>query len=179
MCVAYIFLFLDSYLATLWESNYLFGFLLVMFTLQSSYFVFVFLSLWCLWWGVWDNCIDSWSLPSLLFSMKYLIIWKEKDERKRKRTKKLMLVYFMKRMTNGRFIITDQSLSLVLLVQWSKNLFINICTLSYHSIILLLLFSLDLQLKTCQSVSLLTCTTPFCRRWRNANKLINKLIIYK
>ena len=22
---------------------------------------------WCLWWEVWDNCIDSWSLPSFLF----------------------------------------------------------------------------------------------------------------
>ena len=37
-----------------------------MFPLVSSYFVFVFLSLWCLWWEVWDNCIDSWSLPSFL-----------------------------------------------------------------------------------------------------------------
>ena len=39
-----------------------------MFLLGSSYFVFVFLSLWCLWWEVWDNCIDSWSLPSFLLS---------------------------------------------------------------------------------------------------------------
>ena len=38
-----------------------------MFPLGSSYFVFVFLSLWCLWWEVWDNCIDSRSLPSFLF----------------------------------------------------------------------------------------------------------------
>ena len=35
---------LDSHLATLWESNYPFGFLLVMFPLGSSYFVFAFLS---------------------------------------------------------------------------------------------------------------------------------------
>ena len=55
----------DSHLATLWEGNCPFGFLLVMFPLGSSYFVFVFLSLWCLWWEMWDNCIDSWSLPSL------------------------------------------------------------------------------------------------------------------
>ena len=45
VCVAYIFLFLDSHLATLWESNCPFDFLLVMFPLGSSYFVFVFLSL--------------------------------------------------------------------------------------------------------------------------------------
>ena len=46
VCVAYIFFFvLDSHLATLWESNCPFGFLLVMFPLGSSYFVFVFLSL--------------------------------------------------------------------------------------------------------------------------------------
>ena len=61
MCRLHFFV-LDSHLATLWESN----FLLVMFPLGSSYFVFVFLSLWCLWWEVWDNCIDSWSLPSFL-----------------------------------------------------------------------------------------------------------------
>ena len=65
--VAYIFFVLDSHLATLWESNCPFGFLLVMFPLGSSYFVVVFLSLWCLWWEVLDNCIDSWSLPSFLF----------------------------------------------------------------------------------------------------------------
>ena len=59
MCRLHIFV-LDGHLATL------FGFLLVMFPLGSSYFVFVFLSLWCLWWEVWDNCIGSWSLPSLL-----------------------------------------------------------------------------------------------------------------
>ena len=52
-----------------WESNCPFGFLQVMFPLGSSYFEFVFLSLWCLRWEVWDNCIDSWSLPSLLFFM--------------------------------------------------------------------------------------------------------------
>ena len=34
---------LDSHLATLWESNCPFGFLLVMFPLASSYFMFVFL----------------------------------------------------------------------------------------------------------------------------------------
>ena len=67
VCVAYIFFVLNSHLATLWESNCPFGFLLVMFPLGSSYFVFVFLSLWCLWWEVWDNCIDPWSLPSFLF----------------------------------------------------------------------------------------------------------------
>ena len=50
---------LDSHLATLWESNCPFGFLLVMFPSGSSYFVFLFLSLWCLCWEVWDNCIDS------------------------------------------------------------------------------------------------------------------------
>ena len=43
VCVAYIFLFLDSHLATLWDSNC--PFLLVMFPIGSSYFVFVFLSL--------------------------------------------------------------------------------------------------------------------------------------
>ena len=64
-------LVLDSHLATLWESNCPFGFLLVMFPLGSSYFMFVFLSLWCLWWEVWDNCIDSWSLPSLLFCQNF------------------------------------------------------------------------------------------------------------
>ena len=58
---------LDSRLVTLWESNCPFGFLLVMSPLGSSYFVFVFLSLW---WEVWDNCIDSWSLPSFLFFIK-------------------------------------------------------------------------------------------------------------
>ena len=36
---------LDSHLATLWESNCPLGFLLVMFPLGSSYFMFVFLSL--------------------------------------------------------------------------------------------------------------------------------------
>ena len=36
---------LDSHLATLWESNCPFGFLLVMFPLWSSYFLFVFLFL--------------------------------------------------------------------------------------------------------------------------------------
>ena len=45
VCVAYIFLFWIANLATLWESNCPFGFLLVMFPLGSSYFVFVFLSL--------------------------------------------------------------------------------------------------------------------------------------
>ena len=45
VCVAYIFFVLDSHLATLWESNYLFGFPLVMFPLGSIYFVFVILSL--------------------------------------------------------------------------------------------------------------------------------------
>ena len=72
--VAYIFFVLDSHLATLWESNCPFGFLQVMFPLEFSYFMFVFLSLWCLWWEVWDNCIDSWSLPSLLFSYIFLIM---------------------------------------------------------------------------------------------------------
>ena len=68
MCRLHLFV-LDSHFATFWESNCPFGFLLVMFPLGSSYFMFVlFLSLWCLWWEVWDNCIDSWSLPSLLFS---------------------------------------------------------------------------------------------------------------
>ena len=68
MCVSLTpFFVLDSHLATLWESNRPFGFLLVMFPLGSSYFVFVFLSLWCLWWEVWGNCTDSWSLPSFLF----------------------------------------------------------------------------------------------------------------
>ena len=33
VCVSYIFFVLDSHLATLWESNCLFGFLLVMFPL--------------------------------------------------------------------------------------------------------------------------------------------------
>ena len=65
MCRLHLFV-LDSHLATLWESNCPFGFLLVMFPWGSSYFVFVFLSLWCLWWEVWDICIDSWSLPFLL-----------------------------------------------------------------------------------------------------------------
>ena len=46
MCVCRLYLFvLDSHSATLWESNCPFGFLLVMFPLGSSYFVFVFLSL--------------------------------------------------------------------------------------------------------------------------------------
>ena len=67
VCRLYIFV-LDSHLAPLWESNCPFGFPLVMFPLGSSYFVFVFLSLWCLWWEVWENCIGSWLLPSLLFS---------------------------------------------------------------------------------------------------------------
>ena len=71
VCVVYIFFVLDSHLATLWESNCPFGFLLVMFQLGSSYFVFVFLFLWCLWWEVWDDCIDSWSLPSFLFWLFY------------------------------------------------------------------------------------------------------------
>ena len=66
MCRLHLFV-LDSHLVTLWESNCPFGFPLVMFPLESSYFVFVFLSLWCLWWEVWDNCIGSWALPSLLF----------------------------------------------------------------------------------------------------------------
>ena len=65
MCRLLIFV-LDSHLTTLWESNCPFGFPLVMFPLGSSYFVFVFLSLWCLWWEVWDNCIGYWSLPFLL-----------------------------------------------------------------------------------------------------------------
>ena len=45
VCIAYIFFFLDSHLATLWEGNCPFGFLLEMFPLGSSYFVSVFLSL--------------------------------------------------------------------------------------------------------------------------------------
>ena len=45
VCVAYIFFVLYSHLATFWESNCRFGFLLVLFPLGSSYFVFVFLSL--------------------------------------------------------------------------------------------------------------------------------------
>ena len=46
VCVSLTFFFvLDSHLATLWESNCPFGFLLVMFSLGSNYFVFVFLSL--------------------------------------------------------------------------------------------------------------------------------------
>ena len=45
-CVCRLHLFvLDSHLATLWESNCPFGFLLVMFPFGSSYFAFVFLSL--------------------------------------------------------------------------------------------------------------------------------------
>ena len=40
VCRLHIFV-LDSHLATLWESNCPFGFLLVMFPLGSSYFVFV------------------------------------------------------------------------------------------------------------------------------------------
>ena len=43
MCVSLTSFCFDSHLATLWESNCLFGFLLVMFPLGSSYFVFVFL----------------------------------------------------------------------------------------------------------------------------------------
>ena len=39
MCRLHLFV-LDSHLATLWESNCSFGFLLVMFSLGSSYFVF-------------------------------------------------------------------------------------------------------------------------------------------
>ena len=66
MCLLHLFV-LDSHWATLWESNCPVGFLLVMFPLGSCYFLFVLLSLWCLWWAVWDNCIDSWSVPSLLF----------------------------------------------------------------------------------------------------------------
>ena len=45
VCLAYTFLFLDSHLATLWESECPFGFLLVMFPSGSSYFLLVFLSL--------------------------------------------------------------------------------------------------------------------------------------
>ena len=45
VCVRLHLFVLDSHLATLWESNCPFGFLLVMFPLGSSYFVFVFLSL--------------------------------------------------------------------------------------------------------------------------------------
>ena len=66
MCRLNIFV-LDSHLATLWESNCPFGFLLVMFPLGSNYFVFVFLSRSFLWWEMWVNCIGSWSLPSFLF----------------------------------------------------------------------------------------------------------------
>ena len=45
-CVCPLHLFVsDSHLATLWESNCPFGFLLVMLLLGSSYFVVVFLSL--------------------------------------------------------------------------------------------------------------------------------------
>ena len=49
VCRLHIFV-LVSHLASLWESNCPFGFPLVMFPLGSSYFVFVFLSLWCVWW---------------------------------------------------------------------------------------------------------------------------------
>ena len=72
MCRLHTFFILDSHLATLWENNCPFGFPLVMFLLGSSYFVFMFLSLWCLWWEVWDNRIGSWSLPSLLFHVALL-----------------------------------------------------------------------------------------------------------
>ena len=78
VCVAYILLVWIAILATLWESNCPFGVLLVMFPLGSSYFVFVFLSLWCLWWKVWDNCIDSWLLPSLLFYICLNVYFKKK-----------------------------------------------------------------------------------------------------
>ena len=45
-CVRRLHLFvLDSHLATLWESDCPFSFLLVMFPIGSSYFAFVFLSL--------------------------------------------------------------------------------------------------------------------------------------
>ena len=44
VCRLHLFVF-DSHLATFWESNCPFGFLLVMFKLGSSHFVFVFLSL--------------------------------------------------------------------------------------------------------------------------------------
>ena len=44
LCRLHLFV-LDSHMVTLWESNCPFGFLLVMFPLGSSYFVFVFLSL--------------------------------------------------------------------------------------------------------------------------------------
>ena len=67
MCVSLTYFVLDCHLAFLWESSCPFGSLIVMFPLGSTYFVFVFLSLWCLWWEVWDNCIGSWSLPFLLF----------------------------------------------------------------------------------------------------------------
>ena len=41
----------------------------------------MFLSLWCLWWEVWDNCIDSWSLPSFLFcrALPHIIFYTSKD----------------------------------------------------------------------------------------------------
>ena len=44
VCRLHLFV-LDSHLASLWESNCPFGFLLVMFPLGSSYFVLVLLSL--------------------------------------------------------------------------------------------------------------------------------------
>ena len=67
VCVAYIFLFWIAIWPLCGKATLRLAFPLVMFPLGSSYFVFVFLSLWCLCWEVWNNCIGSWLLPSLLF----------------------------------------------------------------------------------------------------------------
>ena len=61
-------LILNSYLINFWERHCLFGCLLVVFWLWCRCFKCVLLSLWCFGRKVSYNCIDSWSLPSFLFT---------------------------------------------------------------------------------------------------------------
>ena len=63
-------LILDSRLASFWERNWPFGFLLVVFWLWCRCFRCVLLSIWCLVRKVLGNCINCiniWLLPSRLF----------------------------------------------------------------------------------------------------------------
>ena len=67
VCPGKIFI-LESCLASFFERNSPFSFLLVVFWLWCCCFKYV-LSLWCLWRKVVGNCIHSWSLPSFLFDI--------------------------------------------------------------------------------------------------------------
>ena len=68
-CMSWYFCFiLDCLLGNFWERNYHFGFFLVVFWLWCRFFKCALLSPWCLGQKVLGNGIDSWLLPSFLFT---------------------------------------------------------------------------------------------------------------